>query len=27
VEISNMDDEVWRASFIGARRFFTGEAP
>ncbi len=27
VEISNMDDEVWRASFIGARRFFPGEVP
>lgn len=27
VEIGNLDDEVWRAAFIGARRFFPGEAP
>lgn len=27
VEISNLNDEVWRASFIGARRFFPGEVP
>ena len=27
VEISNINDEVWRAAFIGARRFLTGEAP
>ncbi len=27
VEIGNLNDEVWRASFIGARRFFPGEAP
>ncbi|MFZ2089549.1 MAG: C40 family peptidase [Desulfobaccales bacterium] len=27
VEISNLNDEVWRASFIGARRYFLGEVP
>jgi cell wall-associated NlpC family hydrolase len=27
VEISNLNDEVWRASFIGARRFFLGDVP
>jgi cell wall-associated NlpC family hydrolase len=27
VEIGNLNDEVWSASFIGARRFFPGEAP
>jgi cell wall-associated NlpC family hydrolase len=27
VEIGNLNEEVWRNSFIGARRFFNGEAP
>ena len=27
VEIGNLNDEVWQAAFIGARRFFTREAP
>lgn len=27
VQISNLDEEVWRISFMGARRFFSGEAP
>jgi cell wall-associated NlpC family hydrolase len=27
VEIGNLNDEVWRASFIGARRFFPGDVP
>jgi len=27
VEISNLNDEVWRASFMGARRFFPGAVP
>jgi cell wall-associated NlpC family hydrolase len=27
VEIGNLNDEVWRASFIGARRFFPGNVP
>jgi cell wall-associated NlpC family hydrolase len=27
VEISNLNDEVWRDSFIGARRFFSRHVP
>ena len=27
VEISHLDAEVWRHSFIGARRFFSGDSP
>ncbi len=27
VEVGNLNDEVWRASFIGARRFIPGEVP
>jgi cell wall-associated NlpC family hydrolase len=27
VEIGNLNDEVWRSSFIGARRFFPGNVP
>lgn len=27
VQISNLDDEVWRLSFMGARRYFFGGAP
>jgi cell wall-associated NlpC family hydrolase len=27
VEIGNLNDEVWRAAFIGARRFFPGDVP
>jgi cell wall-associated NlpC family hydrolase len=27
VEISNINEDVWRAAFIGARRFFPGQAP
>jgi|UniRef100_A0A7V6A320 cell wall-associated NlpC family hydrolase len=27
VEIGNLNDEIWRASFLGARRFLPGELP
>jgi cell wall-associated NlpC family hydrolase len=27
VQISNLNDDVWRASFIGARRFFLRDVP
>jgi cell wall-associated NlpC family hydrolase len=27
VEIGNLNDEVWRGSFIGARRFIPGDVP